>query len=159
MSVPRLLFATIVLGAALSCDSDAVVGPRDFRRFEEAKAMWEARSFTDYSYEIRTFCFCPPEIVRWTRVTVRGGVVVAAEAVELDPNFPITTLSLWQPIDSVFASLQRTLENADENSYIASLHVEYDAQLGYPTLIELRARPTVADGDFEKNLRNVIPLN
>jgi hypothetical protein len=154
----RTVFAATVLALA-ACGFDGVVGPGDFQRFDQAKARWDARPFTDYSYEIRTFCFCPPEIVRWTRVTVRGGVVVAAEAVEPDPNFPITTLTFWEPIDSVFASLRTTLENADENSYIATVRVEYDAQLGYPTLIELRAKPTVADGDSEKNLRNVIPLN
>jgi hypothetical protein len=154
-----LFVATIVLGAALSCDSDALVGPRDFRRFEESKATWDARLFTDYSYEIRTFCFCPPEIVRWTRVTVRGGVVVAADAVEPVPDFPVTSLRFWEPIDSVFAALRRTLENADDNRLIAKIHVEYDSELGYPTVIVLRAKPTVADGDSEKNLRNVIPLN
>ena len=158
MSLRRNVFAVALL-AGIACDSDGVVGPRDFRRFEEAKALWDARPFSDYTYEIRTFCFCPPEMVRWTRVTVRGGVVVAAEAVEPDPNFPITTLTLWEPIDSVFASLQRTLANADENSYIATIRVEYDAELGYPTLIALRAKPTVADGDSERNLRNVTPLN
>ena len=154
----RAVFASILL-ACVACDTDGVVGLQDLRRFEQAKARWDARSFTDYTYEIRTSCFCPPEIIRWTRVTVRGGVVVAAEAVEPDPNFPITTLTLWEPIDSVFASLQRTLDNADDNSYLATLRVEYDAQLGFPTLIGIRMKPTVADGDSEKNLRNVTPLN
>ena len=154
----RAVFASILLACA-ACESDGVVGLQDFRRFEQAKARWDARSFTDYSYEIRTSCFCPPEIVRWTRVTVRGGVVVAAEAVEPDPNFPITTLTLWEPIDSVFASLRQTLDNADDNSHLATLRVEYDAQLGFPTLIGIRMKPTVADGDSEKTLRNVTPLN
>ena len=159
MSLLRRTVIAATLLACLACNSDGVVGVQDFRRFDEAKARWDARPFTDYSYEIRTSCFCPPEIVRWTRVTVRGGVVVAAEAVEPDPDFPITTLALWEPIDSVFASLQRTLDNADDNSHLATLRVEYDAQLGYPTLIAIRMKPTVADGDSEKNLRNVVRLD
>jgi hypothetical protein len=31
----------------------------------EARA---AHPFADYSYEIQTFCFCPPEVNQWTRV-------------------------------------------------------------------------------------------
>ena len=152
-----VLTATLLAGAA--CDSDELVGPRDLQRFAQAKARWDARPFTDYSYEIRTFCFCPPEIVRWTRVTVRSGAVVAAEAVEPDPNFPVTTLTLWSPIDTVFESLRRTLENADESDYIATIRVEYDEELGYPTLIEIRAKPTVADAGSERQLRNVRQIN
>jgi hypothetical protein len=117
----------------------------------------ERTSFADYSYEIQTFCFCPPEIVRWTRVSVRDGVVVDAQAVEPDPNFPITSLMWWHPIDSVFANLRRHMTG--DNSYLAAIVVTYDEELGYPTTIELRAKPTVADGDLRYNLRNVLPLN
>jgi uncharacterized protein DUF6174 len=126
------------------------------QRFAAAQAKWEARPFADYSFETRTSCFCPPEINRWTRVSVRSGVVVSAEAVDPDPNYPITG-SYWQPIDAVFADLHGRM--TEQDSYLAEIAVEYDSQLGYPRSIHYRAKPNIADGGAVIEIRNVVPLN
>jgi hypothetical protein len=144
--------------AVTACDND-IVGPRELARLADAEARWNARGFADYSYEIRTFCFCPPEINRWTRVTVRGGVVVDAEAVEPDPNFPISTLSLWVPVDSLFANLHRAMTSNESDIYLDAIVVAYDQALGFPTSIEYRAKKNIADGGSTTTVRNVIPLN
>lgn len=153
------LAAALLLPAA--CDSERLVSPRDISRHFAAESRWRSRSFTDYSYEIRTACFCPPEVNRWTRVTVRNGTVVAAEAVEPDPGFPITSISLWVPIDSIFANLRRTLESGFQGSesHLDAIVATYDPSLGYPTFIEYRAKPNIADGGMTKHLRNVTPLD
>ena len=151
----RTLVLTIALGVT-ACGSD-IVGPHDLARLAQAEARWNGRSFADYSFEIRTFCFCPAEINRWTRVTVRDGAVVDAQPVETDPTIPITSLSLWHPVDSLFADLRRAMMERD--SYLAAIIVEYDAQLGYPVSIEYRAKPNVADGGASISVRNVLPLN
>ena len=153
--MPRLrtLILTIALGAGTACD-DSVVGPGDILEFTRARELWDARSFSDYTYEIKTSCFCPPEMIQWARVTVQNGTVTAVEQVDPDPNFPITTLTMWQPIDSLFTRLERAMAG---DSYLASIKVEYDAQLGFPTLMEFRAPSNVADGDATVNARNVIP--
>lgn len=143
----------------MACDSSGIVGPKEFRRLAEAEARWNARPFADYTFEIRTFCFCPPEMAQWTRVSVRNGVVVAADAVVPDPNFPITTLRLWQPIDSLFSDLHRVMSSGPFESPYAEVVVEYDPVLGYPTLIEYIEKPTVADAAATITLRNVLPLN
>jgi hypothetical protein len=112
----------MVIVVAGGCDDDSgIVGPEDIAELARAETKWNARPFADYSYEIRTFCFCPPEIVRWTRVSVRGGVVVDAEAVEPDPNFPITNQMWWHPVDSVFATLRRHM--TQHSDYLASIVV------------------------------------
>jgi hypothetical protein len=154
-------FATLLMGVALAvaCSSSEIVGPEDFDRLDQAKARWDARPFADYSYEIQVFCFCPPEIGRWTRVSVRGGAVTAVEAVEPDPNFPITNLQYWVPIDSIFEDLRRQMSEPGITYYLESIAVRYDAQLGYPTSIEYRAKPNVADGGSTHALRNVKALD
>ena len=152
---------TLILAIAFSltaCDSD-IVGPREIARLVQAEAKWNARGFADYSFEIRTFCFCPAEINRWTRVTVRNGAVVDAQAVEPDPNFPITSLSLWHPVDSLFANLHRAMTSNESNHYLDAIVVTYDEVLGYPTSIEYRAKANIADGGSTTTVRNVVPLH
>lgn len=155
-----MLTLSLVASATLTaCDSSGIVGPNDFQRLAEARARWNARPFADYSFEIRTLCFCPPEMARWTRVSVRNGIVVDADAVEPDPNFPITTLRYWQSIDSLFSDLHRVMSTGSFESLYADIEVEYDRQLGYPTLIEYIEKPTVADAAAIITLRKVLRLD
>jgi hypothetical protein len=163
MRCSQSLVLKTVLGiaglAAAACNSSGIVGPRDLARLAQAEARWEARPFADYSYEIRISCFCPPEINRWTRVSVRNGAVVDAEAVEPDPQFPITTIQWWQPIDSLFATLHRAMTTDSFSSVYARIVVDYDKELGYPVHIEYVEKPTVADAAATIDIRNVAPLN
>lgn len=159
MSVLRNLIATAGTIVALSCSSSGIVGPDDLARFGEAKARWDARPFEDYSFEIRTFCFCPPEIGQWAQVTVRSGVVVSAVAVDPNPPYPITTIQWWQPIDSLFANLQRAMSTGALSSAYARIVVEYDPELGFPRAVEYVEKPNVADAAATITVRNVVPLN
>lgn len=157
---PLILNCTLGVGGmiAVACNSSSIVGPNDFRRLAQAEARWDARPFADYSYEIRVSCFCPPEINRWTRVSVRSGVVVDAQPVETDPVFPITSLSYWDPIDSLFTNLFRAMSESNAASYLEAIIVDYDSELGYPINIEYRAKSNIADGGASYSLRNVLPL-
>ena len=149
----------MTVGAMLTaCDSSGPFGPGDVRRLAEAKLRWESRSFTDYRYEIRTSCFCPPEVNQWSRVEVRNGVVVDVDAVDPDPDFPITTISYWQPIDTLFAHIERAISESGFSSIYARVDVTYDSQLGFPTSIEYVSKPNIADAGASIAVRNVVPL-
>jgi hypothetical protein len=142
-----------------ACDSSGIAGPGDVRRLSEAKALWASRPFTNYTYEIRTSCFCPPEVTQWARVEVRNGAVVDVDAVDADPAFPITTLSYWTPIDTLFSDIERALSSGGFSSVYARVDVTYDAQLGFPTSIEYVAKPNIADAGASISVRSVVPLN
>ena len=144
--------------ASAACGTSSIVDPRDLVRLANAEALWKTRSFPDYTYEIRVSCFCPPEVNQWTRVTVRNGVVTAAEAVDPQPQYPVTTLQYWDSIDSIFADLRRTLTERDAQWYLDEVIADFDPVLGYPTNIEYRAKRNVADGGSVHSLRNVLPL-
>jgi hypothetical protein len=136
------------------------VGLQDIRLFASAKALWDARPFTDYTYEIKTSCFCPPEINAWTRVTVRNGVVVSAENVDPTLHYPLSSLVYWVPVDSVFARLRQAMSRGSHfDSWLASIDVQYDATLGFPTYIVYHEKPNVADAGSVHYLRNVRPLD
>ena len=148
--------AAVLLAA---CEFSSIVDVSDFRQVAAAEARWKARPFADYSYEVRVLCFCPPEITEWTRVTVRGGVVTAAVAVDPDPNCPIENIRYWVPIDSLFADLRLTMTDRALRTYLEAIVVEYDPELGFPTRIEYRAKANVIDGGSQFLLRNVVPLD
>jgi hypothetical protein len=141
-----------------ACDNSSIFDAQDLARVAKAEARWKARAFPDYTYEIRVSCFCPPEVNQWTRVTVRNGVVTAAEAVDPQAQFPITTLQYWDPIDTLFADLRRTMTEKDAQWYLEAVIADFDAELGYPTNIEYRAKRNIADGGSVFSLRNVLPL-
>lgn len=149
-----LIIALVALGA---CHSSRAFGP-SLTRLDQAESTWKARPFADYRYEIRTLCFCPPEMVRWTRVTVRSGAVVTAEPVDPDPAFPITSIALWKPIDTLFTNLRRTLTDPSSRHAYSAIVAEFDPELGYPVLIEYRTHSNIADGGATHHLRNVMPL-
>jgi hypothetical protein len=153
---PRSLAAVLLVFA---CSSDNLLSPQELRELGRAESRWNARAFPDYSYEIQQLCFCPPELNQWTRVSVRGGQVVAAVAVEPDAQFPPTTITYWQPIDSLFARLRQTASDHASSGVYADVIVTFDATLGYPTYIEWKERPNVADAGAIYHVRNVLPLN
>ena len=158
----RRLMTVMALSAGAmltACDSSGIAGPGGVRRLAEAKLLWASRPFTDYTYEIRTSCFCPPEVSQWSRVEVRNGVVVDVDAVDPDPDFPITTLSYWQPIDTLFAGIERAIANSGFTSVYARVEVTYDSRLGFPTSIDYVSKPNIADAGASISVRNVVPLN
>jgi hypothetical protein len=148
----------VALATLSACHSSNAFGP-SLARVDQAEATWNARPFTDYRYEIQTLCFCPPEMIRWTRVSVRSGAVVAVEAVDPDPAFPITSITLWKPIDTIFVNLRRALTDPSSRNAYAAIVAEFDPVLGYPVLVEYRAHSNIADGGVTHHLRNVTPLD
>lgn len=152
------LAATLLTGATLSCSPNRIVGPHDLARLAAAESRWRERPFADYTYEIFIGCFCTPEVTRWTRVTVRNGVVVHAEHVEPQPATPITTFDYWHPIDTVFSRVRAAMVDRGSTSYLKDIVVQYDGALGYPTRVEFVSKPNIADGGATWELRNVTPL-
>ena len=126
--------------------------------FAKAKGLWDARPYQDYSYEIRTFCFCPPEMTQWTTVVVENGVVIDAFPSEENPTYPLNTTLLFQPIDSVFSQLRRAMRERGFNSTYADIEAEYHDTLGYPERIVYQAAPFVADAGATIEIRHVQPL-
>jgi hypothetical protein len=154
----RLILRLVVplsLLCAIACEMSSAVDTHDLARLVRAEAKWRDRPFADYTYEVRVSCFCPPEIAQWNRVTVRGQVVTAVNPIDTDPPFPLSTLSYWRPIDSLFVEIFRSMSAPSSESYLAAIIVKYDDALGFPTKIEYRAKSNVADGGATHELRNV----
>jgi len=131
------VLATLV---ALSGCSDGL-GPGQRLEVEVAREVWSSQDLHDYSFETRTSCFCVPELNELVLVEVRNDQVVAVTIVATgDPAQ--SPLTVWFTIDDLFDRILRMVDGGGSGE----LELEFDPELGYPSLVNSIAPPGVADG-------------
>lgn len=153
---PRLILPVLLglLGPlAAGCGEDPF-SPSEMRRATRALARWEARGFADYSYEIRSACFCGPEASSWAKVEVRGGVVTGAWSVETGAPYPAHLLGIWHPVDDLFGRILR--DHDDE--FLVDVRADFDPATGFPTYLSFSYDSRIADAGGAHYLRHLTPL-
>lgn len=152
MALRRLLPAVSGLAALLACATP--LAPAELRDLARAEARWAARSFTDYSFETRSACFCPPPATEWARVEVRTGIVTRVVMVETGADVPPEQLAWFPTVEDVF----ETIHNARQVSGVKDVEVAYDSHLGYPTMVNFIPDENIADVGLTRFARNAAPL-
>ena len=148
MRYPRLL--ALVTSLLLSgCTDRLPLSPDD--EWAEARARWDARGPSHYTFETRSLCFCIVNVTYWHRVEVRDGRVVAVTPVDSVPFPPVGPVTTWPTVPQLFERARRTREV----TFIERQEVEYDPALGYPTRINVVCGRQVADCDQETTARNL----
>ncbi len=150
----RLCFAVVVLSVACS----GGMGPSDVKEFDraaflQARARWESTGITSYTVESRQMCFCPPHLHFWTRLTVRGNSVVAADPVEPLPSGISSQPGGWRPVPELFALIESAASS--QNNMTTKVTVSYDTTLGFPREVSIKCRETIADCDGEFFMRSL----
>lgn len=147
--------AVLLCAASLACGEDALLTPGELRDLTQAEQRWQARSFPDYSYQVRRLCFCAPEHVEWGTVEVRNGVVVSVSLPGDTMAIPANRLDEWPIVDSLFSDIRQA---ASSSSGVAGVEAGYDDSFGFPVFIEIRAPEGVADGGVRIEARYMTPL-
>lgn len=119
----------------------------------DARDRWNARTFPNYSFEMRQDCFCGPEVTQWARIEVVNGVVRRVVLVAGGAEVAENMLPAFPSIEMVFDQIE-----AGPAAWIAKVEAQYDDALGFPTLVSFVGKPEVADADATYYLRNVAPL-
>lgn len=119
----------------------------------DARDRWNARTFPNYSFEMRQACFCVPEVTQWARIEVVDGVVRRVVLVASGAEVAEELLPAFPSIEMVFDQIE-----AGPATWIARIEAQYDDALGFPTIVTFVAKPDVADADAKYYLRNVAPL-
>ena len=140
-----LLFATLI---AVSACGDYPLAPFEREQLARAQAKWSDKGSVNYSIEARIVCFCPPHLAQWTTLTVRNGVVIAADPVESLPDGITPDLTGWLTVDEEFERL------ANPPDILEDINVRFDATFGYPTYISADCGPNVADCGSVHEMRN-----
>ncbi len=135
-----------LLGVSLAgCESP--LSPGELRLLAQAEARWEARSFPDYTIEMRQACFCPQEVTQWARLEVRGGRIARVVSLETGAEVPPDKLVYFRTVEQVFASIRQA------NNVVA----EYDRLLGFPTQVDFVPKRGILDAGSTFYLRNAAP--
>jgi hypothetical protein len=131
------LFLSVALPIAASSQPPSGTDPQISdgsaqRELDAARALWNERQLSDYRFRVRRSCFCPKELRRERRITVRDGRPVR-------PNRHV------KPIASVGRLFNTVQDAIDGNA--SSLTVTYDARLGYPRTIAIDHYGQIADDE------------
>lgn len=151
--MPRLLTFALLAAGLASCQSP--ISFMDRKLLAVAEEKWARRGFTDYAFEMRRSCFCPPEMGDWSRVEVAGGAV--QRVVLLSSGTVITDFrrDYWPTVEELFEAIHR----AAGEDWLDRVEFEFDETLGFPTLIRWIPSPDVIDGGGIDHLRNAVPLS
>lgn len=105
------------------------------------RAKWAAAGINSYEYHYERVCFCPPAsgVVR-----VEQGRVVSV-LLDESPGRVSTDTADFPTIEELFAGIQASI---DANH--ASIEVEFDPALGYPTQVSIVTSYWITDSGFNQ---------
>lgn len=132
--------------AVLSC-SDATSGSfGDLVALQQHEIQWHHRDFHSYTFNLRQKHFGD---TFYLRVTVLADTVASF----IDDSAGVTSLGTIAPptVDELFA-----IARTDLDAKGLDVHVEYDSQLGYPTLVYAYNHGPA--GAFEATVSNLQPV-
>lgn len=124
---------------------------------EAGRARWQAAALADYEYGYHKYCDCygqsPPE----TLVTVRAGKVerVRHRRAGYPNEVPAEdrNVQYYWTVDELFDLVSSALDGS------ATVRVEYDAALGFPTLLFVDYDADLIGDELDLRLTRVAPLD
>ena len=149
----RLHRYIILAYASLSVAGCATTsGPHSLRNLLQAESRWKSRNIENYTFEMRTSCFCPPEVTEWAVVEVRNGQVVSARSLT-GTSFTGFALTSRKTVEQLFAAAKPPYED-----WVADVDFDFDAQLSYPLRVSLTSKPNILDAGAVYEARNLKPV-
>jgi hypothetical protein len=135
LSGPSMLLVVLVLLASSGCverrpvvdDGDGIIGGSPEKRLAAARALWDKRRITTYTYRIERTCYCDPGQLQATVHVVDGRVAFVADV--RGNGFPMDPVINGKPIAfHTVEELFDIIERADYRYRTAG----FDRVLGYP---------------------------
>ena len=121
-------FLLVCLPMLIACSDSH--GPEQ-SELNASLARWESADVEDYRFRFQRLCFCI--FIDPVNIEVRGGEITSV--VHADSGTVVDTTQMsgyFLTVDELFEVVQDAI---DQEAY--SLTVEYHAQLGYPTSIDI----------------------
>jgi len=150
MPAARLRLALLLALALPACG--LLTGPDEEDRLADARARWAAQGQQNYTYEVRSDCFCGLA-GRWIEVTVIEERVVSGRYLDDNTQVEPKLLPALPTVPDLFDRI-RDAVRADA----VLLQVEYSGNDGHPVRINVDIRYNVADEEYLLQSRNLMGL-
>ena len=148
------MIRALVMSASLSaaaCSNS--IGPLELRQLAQAESRWKSRGIENYTFEMRTSCFCPPEVTDWAVVEVRDGKIVSARSLTGKPLGGIA-LESRKTVDQLFDAARPPYQE-----WVGDVDFEFHDEPGYPVRINLLGKPNIADAGTLYEARNLVAIS
>ena len=150
MILPRLRLAFMSLLALSGCG--LITGPGEDDRLEAARRRWASEGQHDYSYEVRSDCFCGLA-GRWIEITVLGDRIAAGRYLDTAAPVEHNLLGALPTVPDLFARIGDAV-----SAHPVLLQVEYDPRDGHPARINVDMSYSIADEEYLLQSRNLMGL-
>jgi hypothetical protein len=121
-------------------------------KLADAERDWKRSNIRAYSFEMRTSCFCPPEVTDWAPLTVQDGVIVAATSLTGSPLSGIARDSR-KTVDQLFDAVKRPYPD-----WVDRVDFTFDPMYRYPVRLQLESRKDILDAGVIYEARNFAPF-
>lgn len=134
------VIALLIVAWSVSCGNPLGPAENDLAR---ATARWSAAGPASYDFDLQVSCFCVATTFGTVTVSVRNHQVVSV--VRSDSGTAVDSLDFQNvlTVDRMFATERGFLDRKP-----ASFRADYDANLGYPTLVSVDPVASVADDEY-----------
>lgn len=152
MRVPELVRKSglaLILFAAGCFNPFGPLAPSEREALRRAESRWAAAGIDHYTFEMRTGCFCPPEIYEWAVVEVQDDRIVSATSLTGQPlsGYGLTSRkTVQQMFDTV---------REERPDWVEDIDVQFDTELGFPVKVSFESGPNIADAGFVLEARNL----
>jgi len=132
-----LLFSGVLLTGMIACSSPSEPSGPDTddlaRELARNQLTFQTRIGGSYRITVQNNCFCPLEVLRPVRLTVRNGAITEAVRRSDNTALPPAEWRAYRTVDGVFAEISAGLRRGARR-----VAVDYDSRDGYPreTLID-----------------------
>ncbi len=151
MTLPRLRLPVVAALVVSACGG--ITGPGENDRLEAARRRWATDGQHDYSYEVRSDCFCGLA-GRWIEVTVLGDRVASGRYLDSGVEVERNLIGALPAVPDLFARVADAV-----SAHPVLLQVEYDPRDGHPTRINVDVSYRIADEEYllqSRNLRGLL---
>lgn len=145
-------FPVLVAVAILLSGCGLNTGPGEDDRLEGARHLWATQGQHDYSYEVRSDCFCGLA-GRWIEVVVLGDHVASGRYLDTDTPVEQGLLGALPTVPDLFTRIADAVK-----VHPVLLQVEYDKRDGHPTRINVDVSYSIADEEYLLQSRNLLGL-
>ncbi len=131
--------------------TSAIASENTLDEYAKNKSIWDALSLDSYQYTIKKSCFCMPEYMRITQVSIINGEVVSASYPDSEDKVPNQVFDSLLTIPQWFEKISSAIDNKQ-----GSINVLYNNQLGYPVNIEIDMHKRRADDEISVLISDVV---